>query len=56
METLRTIEEVREWRATGELGFVATMGALHEGHASLVRASAGANARTLVSVFVVYDC
>lgn len=52
METLPTIEAVRAWRGDGELGFVPTMGALHEGHASLVRRSAAENARTLVSIFV----
>lgn len=52
METLQSIDDVRAWRGSGELGFVPTMGALHEGHASLVRRSAAENARTLVSIFV----
>lgn len=40
-------------RAAGRsLGFVPTMGALHEGHLRLVRRSVAANDRTCVSVFV----
>ncbi|HET8567510.1 MAG TPA: pantoate--beta-alanine ligase [Candidatus Limnocylindria bacterium] len=49
---LRTAAEVRAWRGTGRAGLVPTMGALHEGHASLVRASRAENDRTLVSIFV----
>jgi pantoate--beta-alanine ligase len=39
-------------RAGKTLGFVPTMGALHEGHASLVRASKGQCQATAVSIFV----
>lgn len=39
-------------RSEGTLGFVPTMGALHEGHIELVRRSKGENAKTAVSIFV----
>lgn len=35
-----------------QIGFVPTMGALHDGHASLIRASAAQNDHTIVSIFV----
>lgn len=38
--------------AGGSPGFVATMGALHDGHLALIRRSAAENPRTVVSVFV----
>jgi pantoate--beta-alanine ligase len=52
-----TIAEVRQTvaaaRAQGKtVGFVPTMGALHEGHAALVRAARGASAFVVVSIFV----
>jgi len=44
---------VRDWQREGlTVGLVPTMGALHEGHLSLVRASVRECARTVVSVYV----
>lgn len=54
MELLKTIEELQAYRKTicQDIGFVPTMGALHQGHASLIESSKKQNAHTLVSIFV----
>ncbi len=57
MEIIKTPEEMRQWSLIQKkeghtIGFVPTMGALHEGHLSLMRASVAENDVTVVSIFV----
>ena len=55
MTILRNLSELNEWRAqcSGQtIGFVPTMGALHNGHFSLVRESMKQANLTIVSIYV----
>jgi pantoate--beta-alanine ligase len=56
MRVLRTIAElrraVRPSRASGHVGFVPTMGALHEGHATLFRVARAESSFVVASLFV----
>ena len=55
MQRISSLVELGLWkgRLHGEtLGFVPTMGALHEGHVSLVQLSLDRGAKTLVSIYV----
>ncbi len=58
MEILRTVDELRQWsrarRCAGQspVGLVPTMGALHAGHASLIRAARARCRHVAVTLFV----
>jgi pantoate--beta-alanine ligase len=56
MRILRTVGDLRQAlekpRAQGAIGLVPTMGALHEGHISLIRAARGECATVVASLFI----
>ena len=54
---MKLVKNLAEWRRIrqslrGALGFVPTLGALHAGHASLLRRSVRENDRTVVSIYL----
>ena len=57
MRVIRSNPEMQKWTtvehsAGHTVGFVPTMGALHQGHAELFSRSVSENKRTVVSIFV----
>jgi pantoate--beta-alanine ligase len=54
MEVIKTIAEMRQLRLklAEPIGFIATMGYLHQGHLALIRQARADNASVVVSIFV----
>ncbi len=54
MQLVETVNDLKKWRhaKSGRVGFVPTMGALHEGHMSLVRRARQECDSVIVSIFV----
>ncbi|MCX7978143.1 MAG: pantoate--beta-alanine ligase [Bdellovibrionaceae bacterium] len=54
MKIFESPQELSRWRKAhhGPMGFVPTMGALHQGHASLLKKSRAENAVSVLSIFV----
>jgi pantoate--beta-alanine ligase len=54
MQVIKSLFELKKYRQnlTGPVGFVATMGCLHDGHGALIQRSVAENDYTIVSIFV----
>lgn len=55
IKVLKTVSEIKEYRnslQTDSVGFIPTMGTLHDGHLELIRQSKKNNEVTVVSIFV----
>ena len=57
VRAMKLFDSIEDWRAfradaTGHLGFVPTLGGLHDGHATLIRRARAENDLTAVSIFL----